>query len=70
MEWSEIEKFTFESGGRALIVIDGKPPLVVMSYRDYQQLKKPSDIRPMIPDRPEQVEHPEGRELFVDDLPL
>ncbi len=70
MEWSEIEKFILESGGRALIVVDGKPPLVVMGYQDYQRLKKPSDIRPMIPDRPESTEHLEDRELFIDDLPL
>lgn len=48
MNWNEINKFIEASGGRAMIIIDGRPALVVMDYNDYRQL----DNHSVEPDQP------------------
>jgi len=83
MDWSEINKFIETSGGRAMIIIDGRPALVVMDYNDYRQLDNQSvdQIQPMeepeplipIPDEiSAEINQPKPvtRELAIDDLPL
>ncbi len=82
MEWSEVNKFIKESGGRALIIVDGQPALVVMGYQDYRRLETGSDNLPMISEKPaesgfepeskaSQEDHvPEKKGVFIDDLPL
>lgn len=37
MDWNQINKFIEESGGQAMIIIEGRPALVVMSYDKYRQ---------------------------------
>ncbi len=67
MDWGEIRKFVEESGGRALIVIDGHPSLIVSSYRK-EPVSGQLDYSIEAPD--ENKETRERPSLMIDDLPL
>lgn len=38
MDFAKIQKFVLEHGDKFVIVQDGEPAMVVMSFRDYEQL--------------------------------
>jgi len=68
MNFLEIKKFLKKEGGKVLILEDGEPFLVVMSYQEYQGLKS---INQELDDDevfPKQKE--ESQKLTLDDLPL
>lgn len=70
MDWTEIHKFVKESGGRALIVIDGRPALVVTSYQRHAEPGVDSQMLPMMSERVEEDTSLRRKELLIDDLPL
>lgn len=84
MDWNQINKFIEESGGRAMIIIEGRPALVVMSYDEYRQADRTDqadqadqadqseESEPMATISEEEISRPDPvtRELAIDDLPL
>jgi hypothetical protein len=71
MNWQEIEKFVNDSGGRALVIVDGNPSLVVMNYKDYQSYQGHGNAFQQLATLPEEPEpKPEKKSLVIEDLPL
>jgi PHD/YefM family antitoxin component YafN of YafNO toxin-antitoxin module len=68
MNFLEIKKFLKKEGGKVLILEDGEPFLVVMSYQEYQELKNADqefDEEEIFPREKEK-----SQRLTLDDLPI
>ena len=68
MNFLEIKKFLKKEGGKVLILEDGEPFLVVMSYQEYQELK--SINQELDEEKVFLKQKEEIQKLTLDDLPL
>lgn len=68
MNFLEIKKFLKREGGKVLILEDGEPFMVVMSYQEYQEIKgtiPESEKEKTFSDQEEK-----SQKLSLDDLPI
>lgn len=70
MDFNEIKNLIQQEGGKIIVVENGKPVMVVLSFEDFKARSKKAvaqaqDSSRVLPPEPEQDE-----ELTIDDLPL
>jgi len=77
MDFQEIKDIIQSDGGKVIIVENGKPQLVVMSFEEYKRKSgqgrpAPSFTQPASPrgEPVQRIEEREREELTIDDLPL
>ena len=67
MDFNEIKNLIQQEGGKIIMVENGKPVLVVLSFEDFKSRNK-KEIQPAAVNAPP-PEFPD-EELTIDDLPL
>ena len=68
MDFNEIKNLIQQEGGKIIIVENGKPVMVVLSFEDFKTRSKKGGTPGPSQAPPEEQENDE--ELTIDDLPL
>jgi prevent-host-death family protein len=69
MDFNELKDLIQQEGGKIIVVENGKPVMVVLSFEDFKARtvrQTPSFVPPFVPQEKQKSEE----ELTIDDLPL
>lgn len=69
MDLNEIRKIIREEKAKIMVVVEGEPSIIVMSYEDYKNLKgeRKQEASPPVTKVPRELE---SETLKIDDLPF
>ena len=69
MDFNEIKNLIQQEGGKIIIVENGKPVMVVLSFEDFKARNK-KGVAQILPEEPQNIDGNNEEELTIDDLPL
>jgi PHD/YefM family antitoxin component YafN of YafNO toxin-antitoxin module len=70
MDLNEIKKLIEIDGGKFIIVENGEPVMVMMSFEEYRKKLNLKEEKPIVKETKELPKELEEEELKVEDLPL
>jgi len=70
MDFEEIKQLVSQTKDRIILVENGKPVIVVMSFEDYKSLNNLSNVSKKESKHQVSEDNSEKKELTVDDLPF
>lgn len=70
MDFNEIKNLIQQEGGKIIVVENGKPVMVVLSFEDFKARGKKAAVQAQDSSRVPPPEPEQEEELTIDDLPL